>query len=57
MKAASANAAFNVAGVNAAKSAGMFCVAVLNSFPKKLLLADMHVKRLDDKKLLRLLKL
>ncbi|OYT31550.1 phosphatase [Candidatus Woesearchaeota archaeon] len=45
----------SVAGVEAARRAGMFCVAVLNSFPKKMLHADLLVKKLNDKRLLRLL--
>ncbi len=44
------------AGVKAAKNAGMFCIAVLNSFPKNKLPADLHIKSLKDKKLLKLLK-
>jgi len=47
----------SVAGVEAAKRAGMFCIAVTNSYPaSKLKKARMIVKRLDDKKIQRLLK-
>src|SRR3989344_222064 len=46
----------SVTGVEAAKRAGMFCVAVLNSFPAvKLKKADMIVKNLNDIRLRRLL--
>lgn len=46
----------SVTGVESAKRAGMFCAAVLNSFPAaKLKKADLIVKNLNDEKLLRLL--
>ncbi len=42
----------SVAGVESAKRAGMFCIAVLNSFPaKELKAADFIVKGLDDSRL------
>ena len=46
----------SVTGVEAAKRAGIFCVAVLNSFPaSKLKKADLIVKNLNDKRLRRLI--
>lgn len=48
----------SVAGVTAAKRAGMRCVAVLNSFPaSKLKKADLIVKSLNDKRVTALLGL
>ncbi len=46
----------SIAGVEAAKKAGMFCIAVLNSFPaKELKSADLVVKDLNDVRLKDLL--
>lgn len=48
----------SIAGVTAAKRAGMKCIAVLNSFPKsKLKKADLIVKSLNDKRVTNLLGL